>query len=125
MGKRKGYGRRPEWSRICTRRVPLVQNRSSGEPAASVEHSAHWDLSFRFFPNPTLMHQCNLFFCDLFVVRRVFQGLALHVEILGIDRLFVDNLIELSAKVLHPVVPLGARAMITQGLDVDDSGNVT
>jgi len=70
------------------------------------------------------VHQIDLFASDFFVVFGVFHGLALEIEIFRIDRFFVDDLVELGAEILHPVVAFGAGAVIAKGFDVDDSGDV-
>src|SRR5213593_175622 len=80
--------------------------------------------ALRLLPDPPVVHQLDLPLDDLLAVLRVLHGLALEIEVLRIDRLLVEELVELGAEVLHPVVPLGARAMVTQGLDVDHAADV-
>src|SRR5215510_14274523 len=81
--------------------------------------SALWLL-----PDPAIVHQLDLPLDDLLAVLGVLHGLTLEIEVLRIDRLLVEKLVELGAEVLHPVVPLGARAMITQRFDVDHTPHV-
>ena len=39
---------------------------------------------------------------------------TLEVEVLRVDRLLVEDLVELGAEVLEPVIPLGPRAVIPE-----------
>src|SRR2546425_8831125 len=75
-------------------------------------------------PDPAVMHQPDLALDDLLAVLGVLHGLALEVEVLRVDRLLVEDLVELGAEVLHPVVPLGTGAMVAQRLDVDHAADV-
>src|ERR1700693_6088833 len=81
--------------------------------------------AFWLFPDAALVHQRDLPVDHLLLILGVLHGHAIEVEILGIDRLLVDDLIELGAQVFHPVVPLGARAMVAQRLDIDHPAHVT
>jgi len=54
----------------------------------------------------------------------MFHRCAFQVEIFRINRLLVQDLVQLCTEILHPVVPLGAGAMVAQGLNVDDSRDV-
>src|SRR5881296_2155326 len=63
-------------------------------------------------PDPAVVHQLDLPLDDLLAVLGVLHRLALEVEVLRVDRLLVEDLVELGAEILDPVVPLGARAMV-------------
>jgi hypothetical protein len=52
-------------------------------------------------------------------VFRVLTGATLQVEVLRINRLFVDDLRQLGAHVLQPVARLRVQAMMAQRLNVD------
>src|SRR5262249_60637837 len=80
--------------------------------------------ALRLLPDPPVVHQLDLPLDDLLAVLGVLHGLTLEIEVLRIDRLLVEQLVEFGAEVLHPVVPLGARAMITQRLHVDHTPHV-
>src|SRR5437868_10055138 len=79
----------------------------------------------RLLPYTGIVHKANLRFDYLFAVLGVFHGLSFQVKVLGIDRLLVKDLVQLSAKILEPVVPLCPRAMIAQRLDVDHTSHVS
>src|SRR6266849_9472140 len=81
-------------------------------------------LPLRLFPDAALVHQRDLPIDHLLLILGVLHGRAVEVEGFGVDRLFVDNLVELSAQVFHPVVPLGARTVVAQRLDVNHPGDV-
>src|SRR5437879_5205064 len=81
-------------------------------------------LSFWFDPNPALVHQVNLLLNDLLMVFSVLHRLTIQIQILGIDRLLINYLVEFGAQILHPVIPLCACAMISEGFNVNDTPNV-
>src|SRR6266851_10296586 len=82
-------------------------------------------LPLGLLPDIAVMHELDLAFDHFLFVLGVFHRLALEIQILGIDRFLIDDLAELRAEVFHPVVPLGAGAMIAQGLDVNHAGHIT
>src|SRR6266478_2982127 len=75
-------------------------------------------------PDPAVVHQLDLPLDDLLAVLGVLHRLALEIEVLRIDRLLVEELVELGAEILDPVVPLGTGAMVAQRLDVDHAADV-
>src|SRR6266404_5359215 len=77
----------------------------------------------RLGPDITVVHELDLA-PDHVAVLGVLHRRALEVQVLGIDRLVVHDLVELRAKVLHPIVPLRARAVVAQRFDVDDAAHV-
>src|ERR1700680_2554620 len=77
-----------------------------------------------FFPDAALMHQGDLFFDYCFAVFLMLHRRAAEIEVFGVDRLLIQNLIKLGAQVFYPVVPLRAVPMVTQGLDIDYPGYV-
>src|SRR5262249_44936326 len=81
-------------------------------------------LTFGLSPNIAFMHERNLSPGDLLEVLSVLHGLAVHIEVLGVDWVFVDDLIELGTKVLHPVIPLCAGPMVAQGFRVNHPGDI-
>src|SRR5260370_15242833 len=74
----------------------------------------------RLGPDITVVHELDLA-PDHVAVLGVLHRRALEVQVLGIDRLVVHDLVELRAGVLHPVFPLRARAVVAQRLAVDDA----
>src|SRR5262249_57836291 len=80
--------------------------------------------ALRLLPDPPVVHQLDLPLDDFLAVLGVLHGLTLEIEVLRIDRLLVEQLVELSAEVLHPVVPLAARALITQRFHVAPAAHV-
>src|SRR5213075_3416491 len=62
-----------------------------------------------FLPDAAVVHELDLPLDDLLAVLGVLHRLALEVEVLRVDRLLVEDLVELGAEILDPVVPLGAR----------------
>src|SRR3989441_9792148 len=70
-------------------------------------------------PDAAVVHELDLPLDDLLAVLGVLHRRALEVEVLRIDGLRVEDLVELGPDVLEPVVPLGARAVVAQRLDVD------
>src|SRR5262245_1918837 len=81
--------------------------------------SALWLL-----PDSAIVHQADLPADDLLAILLVLHRRALEIEVLRIDRLVVEDLVQLGAQVLHPVVPLRAGAVIAQRLDVDHAADV-
>src|SRR3954453_3351659 len=63
-------------------------------------------------PDTRVVHLADLLVDYLAPVLRVLVGRAVEVEILRIDWLFVEELVQLRAQVLHPVVPESARAVV-------------
>src|SRR6185436_18514719 len=82
-------------------------------------------LTRRLLPDSALVHQLDLLLDDFLAIFCMLHGLALQVEVLRIDRLFVDDLIQLRAQILHPIVPLSAGAMISHRLDVDHTADIS
>src|SRR5580765_3466531 len=80
-------------------------------------------LSAGLLPDAAVVHQADLAPDDLLPVLGMLHRRPLEIEVLGVDRLLVEQLVELGAQVLHPVVPLGAGPMVAQGLDVDDTAD--
>src|SRR5271154_4834604 len=70
-------------------------------------------------PDVAFVHELDLPVDDLAAVLRVGVRGAVQVEVLGVDRLFVDELVLLGGQVLDPVVPLRAGPELAQRLDVD------
>src|SRR5207245_8575429 len=81
-------------------------------------------LAFWFDPYSALVHQINLFLNDLLAIFSVLHRFTIQIEVLRINRLFVEQLVQLGAQVFHPVVPLGTRAVVSQSLDIDDSTHI-
>src|SRR5207248_1729290 len=109
--KRKGRRRRTSRSRRRTSRMRTRMGlRARASPA-------------RLGPDITVVHELDLA-PDHVAVLGVLHRRALEVQVLGIDRLVIDDLVELRAEVLQPVVPLRARAVVAQRLDVDDAAHV-
>src|SRR2546425_2603008 len=75
-------------------------------------------------PDAAVVHELDLALDDLLAVLGVLHRRALEIEVLGIDRLLVEQLVELGTEVLHPVVPLGAGPVVAQRLDVDHAAHV-
>src|SRR6185436_13582495 len=82
-------------------------------------------LTRRLLPDSALVHQLDLFLDDFLAIFCMLHGLALQVEVFRIDRLFVDDLVQLRAQILHPIVPLSARTMIAHRFDVDDTADIS
>src|SRR5207237_8704595 len=74
----------------------------------------------RLDPDITVVHELDLA-PDHVAVLGVLHRRGLEVQVLGIDRLVVHDLVELRAEVLHSIVPLRARAVVAQRVDVDDA----
>src|SRR5678815_857594 len=95
------------------------------EPAVEGANEADGPLSSLWLlPDSAVVHELDLPLDDLVAVLLVLHRGPLEIEVLGVDRLFVQGLVELRAQVLHPVVPLGAGPVVAQGLDVDDAAHV-
>src|SRR5260370_2414816 len=77
----------------------------------------------RLGPDITVVHELDLA-PDHVAVLGVLHRRALEVQVLGIDRLVVHDLVELRAEGLHPGVPLRARAVGAQPLYFDDAADV-
>src|SRR5438132_5491833 len=75
-------------------------------------------------PDAAVVHELDLPLDDLLAVLGVLHRRALEVEVLRVDGLRVEDLVELGPDVLEPVVPLGARAVVAQRLDVDHARDV-
>src|SRR2546425_10516385 len=75
-------------------------------------------------PDAAVVHELDLPLDDLLAVLGVLHRRALEVEVLRGHGLRVEHLVELGPDVLEPVVPLGARAVVTQRLDVDHPRDV-
>src|SRR5947209_12750716 len=75
-------------------------------------------------PDAAVVHELDLPLDDLLPVLGVLHRRALEVEVLRVDGLRVEDLVELGPDVLEPVVPLGARAVVAQRLDVDHARDV-
>src|SRR6266851_5519376 len=54
-------------------------------------------LSLRLHPDVAFVHQVDLLLNDLFTVLVVLHGFAVKVEVFGINRLFVEHLVEFGA----------------------------
>src|SRR5262245_16026639 len=76
-------------------------------------------LSARAGPDAALVHQADLALDHLVPVLLVFHRRSLEVQVLRVDRLLVQELIELGPQVLHPVVLLRPRPVVAERLDVD------
>src|SRR2546428_1920542 len=116
--KRKGSRRRTSRSRRLTSRT-----RSSGALNRACSRRGARSSPGGLGPDVAVVHELDLA-PDHVAVLRVLHRRALEVEVLGIDRLVVDDLVELGAEVLHPVVPLRARPVVAERLDVDDAAHV-
>src|SRR5438093_4210448 len=81
-------------------------------------------LPLRLLPDAAVVHEPDLAPDDLLAILLVLHGRAVEVEVLRVDRLLVEELVELGAQVLQPVVPLGAGAMVAERLDVDHAADV-
>src|SRR5262249_19631264 len=82
------------------------------------------DSALGLRPDTPVVQEADLALDDLVAVLGVLHRCPLEVEILGVDRLLVEELVELGAEVLEPVVPLGAGPVVAERLDVDDAGHV-
>src|SRR5205814_565243 len=80
--------------------------------------------AFGLLPDAAVVHELDLPLDDLLAVLGVLHRRALEVEVLRVDGLRVEDLVELGPDVLEPVVPLGARAVVAQRLDVDHARDV-
>src|SRR5437868_13839065 len=67
---------------------------------------------FRLLPDVAIVHEAYLPFDHFLAVLSVFHRLSLQVKVLGINGLFVKYLVELSAQVLQPVIPLRSGPVI-------------
>src|SRR5437879_7727110 len=79
----------------------------------------------RLGPDSAILKQLDLSVDDLFLVLGVLHRLPVQVQVFGIYRLLVKELVELCAKVLKPVVPLGASAVVPQRFNVDHARHVS
>ena len=70
------------------------------------------------------MHQVNLLLNNLLPVFSMLHGLTIEVEVLGIDRLLVEQLVEFGAQVFEPVIPLSPGAMVAQSFNINDAANI-
>src|SRR5262245_16047844 len=75
-------------------------------------------------PDIAVVHEPDLSLDHLVAILGVLHRRPLEVEILRIDGLLVEELVELGPEVLHPVVPLGPRPVVTECLNVDDAADV-
>src|SRR6266568_497118 len=80
-------------------------------------------LLIRVDPDAALVHQVDLPGDHLAPVVLVRVRGPVEVQVLRVDRLFVDDLVLLGGQVLDPVVPLGVGAEPAQRLDVDGAGH--
>src|SRR5262245_42673517 len=67
-------------------------------------------LAVRLNPDAALVHELDLLIDHFPAVLLMGIRGAVEVKVLRVDRLFVDELVLLGGEVLHPVVPLRARA---------------
>src|SRR5207253_8966870 len=109
---------RPSFSVTRTSRSRRRTSRTRRRGALSARASPA-----RLRPDITVVHELDLA-PDHVAVLGVLHRRALEVQVLGIDRLVVHDLVELRAEVLHPVVPLRARAVVAERLDVDHAAHV-
>src|SRR5690242_11905866 len=77
----------------------------------------------RLLPDTALLHQLDLAVDHVALVLGMLAGNRLGVEILGVDRLLVDDLRQLGADVLRPVGDLRIGPVVAQSLDVDHAGD--
>ena len=70
------------------------------------------------------MHEPNLTFNYLLSVFGMFHWLSLQIQVLGIDRFLLKQLVKFSAQVFQPVVPLRPCPVVAQGFDIDDSSDI-
>src|SRR5712692_3334424 len=104
---------------FTTRTAVVLDVLSLSEKAEGLSISA-----VRLNPNIPIVHQLNLPLDHLLAVLGMFHGDAVEVEVLGVDGVFIQDLIELRAEVLHPVVPLGPRAVIAERFDINHAGYI-
>src|SRR6266516_192823 len=81
-------------------------------------------LSLWLHPDTSLVHQVNLFLNDLLSVLSMLHRLAIQVQILRINRLFVEQLVEFSTQIFHPVIPLCTCPVVSQRLDINHSSHI-
>src|SRR5579875_2530722 len=70
-------------------------------------------------PDAALVHEVDLALDDLLAILGMLHGFAIQVQVFGINRLLVEHLIQFGAYIFEPVIPLGAGAMVAQGLNID------
>src|SRR5215468_1321927 len=92
-------------------------------PSRTLDRS-RTSLPLRSLPDAAVVHEADLAPDDLVSIFLVLHGGALQIEVLRIDRLLVQELVELRTQVLHPVVPLRASAVIAKRFDVDHAADV-
>jgi predicted HTH domain antitoxin len=56
-------------------------------------------LPLGLLPDIALVHQFNLFLCDLFLIFRMFHRFAFQVEVLRINRFLVHDLVQLCTEI--------------------------
>src|SRR6266545_6761107 len=101
-----------------------VERAVEGAVPPQMGPSLRSSLALGLLPNVAVVHQLDLPPDDLVAVLLVLHRGPPEIEVLGVDRLFVQDLVQLRAQVLHPVVPLGVSPVVAQGLDVDDTAHV-
>src|SRR5215471_11892529 len=74
-------------------------------------------------PDVPLVHEFDLPVDHLAPVLGVLVGSPVEIEVLRVDRPFVDELVLLGGEVLDPVVPLRVRAEPAERFDVDGPGH--
>src|SRR5580658_965501 len=74
-------------------------------------------------PDVALVHQLDLLVGDLATVLRVGVRSPVQIEVLRVDRFFVDELVLLGGQSLDPGVPLRAGPELPQRLHVYGTGH--
>src|SRR6266446_3833305 len=82
-----------------------------------------WPSVVRRHPDIPLVHEPDLLRCHFATIFIMPVRDPAEVDILRVDRLFVNELVLLSGEILDPVVPLRVRAELPQRLDVDSPGD--
>src|SRR3984893_9561189 len=77
----------------------------------------------RRLPDSALLHKPDLRVDHLALVLVMPAGNFVEIEILGVDRLLVNNLRQLGADLLRPICHLSALPMMAQRLDIDHAGD--
>src|SRR5262249_43713744 len=104
----------PSPATIMTRRDPA--NASGRRASAGVTLAGP-------HPDVPLVHELDLPGYDLAPVLLVPVRGPVKIEVLGVDRRLVDELVLLGGQVLDPVVPLRLRAEPAERFDVDGPGH--
>src|SRR5579884_3196292 len=90
----------------------------------SILYTCFCTLALRLDPDAALVQQVDLSLDNLLAVLSMLHRLTLQVEIFGIDRLLIEQLVKLGAQIFKPVIPLCSRSMVAQSLDIDHASHI-